>query len=119
VVPSLVYREGRLRNRVVKWDGVVRRLPTEGEGENPIPESFDSMVPVVSLHVAVFDGGGEPLFENFGGVDLAHVFSFVPGDEGGLRLALRVPMLGERRFLREGVEVAFDPYLRSKDAGDW
>jgi hypothetical protein len=119
VVPSLVYREGRLRNRVVKWDGVVRRLPTEGEDENPIPASFEANVPVVSLHVMVFDASGEPLFENYGGVDLAHAFSFEPGEEGGLRVALRDPMLAERRFLREGVEVAFDPYFPRDSAGDW
>jgi hypothetical protein len=41
VIPSLVYREGRLRNLVVKWDGVVRRLPTVEEDPNPIPQSFE------------------------------------------------------------------------------
>jgi len=119
VVPSLIYREGRLRNRVVKWDGVVRRLPTEGEDENPVPESFEAMVPVVSLHGGVSGAGGELLFENYGGVDLAHSFSFEPGDEGGLRIERRDPVLGERRSLREGVEVAFDPYLPRDGVDDW
>jgi hypothetical protein len=125
VVSSLVYREGRLRNRIVKWDGVARRLPAVGEdpalGEeaNPIPESFDALVPVVSLNVMVFDASGELLFENYGGVDLAHSFTFEPGEEGGLRIALRDPLLEERRFLREGVEIAFDPYLPRGDAGEW
>ena len=125
VVPSLVYREGRLRNRLVKWDGVVRRLsavgeePPLGEEAEPIPESFEAMLPVVSLHVMVFGASGELLFENYGGVDLAHSFTFEPGAEGGLRVALRDPVLGERRFLREGVKIAFDPYLPRDGAGEW
>ncbi len=119
VVPSLVYREGRLRNRVVKWDGVVRRLPTVGEDSNPIPQSFEANVPVVSLHVMVFGASGESTFENYGGVDLVHSFRLEPGDEGRLRVELRDPVLGGRRFLREGVEVAFDPYLPRDRVGEW
>jgi len=118
VVPSLVYRKARLRNRVVKWDGVVRR-PTVGEDSEPIPPSLEVSVPVVSLHVMVFDAGGELSFQNYGGVDLAHSFRLEPGDEGGLLVELRHPVLDERRFLREGVEVAFDPYLPRDGVGEW
>jgi hypothetical protein len=118
VVSSLVYRKGRLRNRVVKWDGVVRR-PSVVEDSKPIPPSLEVSVPVVSLHVMVFGASGELSFENYGGVDLAHSFRLDPGDEGGLRIVLRDPVLGERRFLREGVEVAFDPYLPRDRVGAW
>ena len=119
VVPSLVYREGRLRNRIVKWDGVVRRLPSVGEDSKPISPSFEASVPVVSLHVMVFSASGELTFENYGGIDLAHSFRLDPGDEGQLRAELRDPVLGERRFLREGVEAAFDPYLPRDRIGEW
>jgi hypothetical protein len=119
VVPSLVYREGRLRNGVVKWDGVVRRLPPVEDAPKPIPQSFEVSVPVVSLHVMVFGASGELTFENFGGVDLAHSFRLDPGDENQLSIELRDPVLGERRFLREGVEVAFDPYLPRDRVGEW
>lgn len=119
VVPSLVYREGQLANRVVKWDGVVRRLPAVGEESKPVPLSFEGSVPVVSLHLMVFGADGERIFEGYGGVDLAHSLSLDPSDEGQLRADLRDPMLGERSFLREGVEVAFDPYLPRDGVGDW
>lgn len=119
VVASLVYREGRLHNRVVKWDGVVRRLPSVGEDAKPIPPSFELNVPVVSLHVMVFGASGELSFENYGGVDLVHSFRIDPADKGRLRGELRDPVLGERRFLREGVEVAFDPYLPRDGVGAW
>lgn len=127
VVPSLVYRDGRLANRVVKWDGVVRRLPRVGQGEDlgrragpkPIPPSLEVSVPVVSLHVMVFDANGELDFENYGGVDLAHSFSLDPEDGAQLQAELRDPVLAKRSFLREGVEIAFDPYLPRDRVGKW
>ena len=119
VVPSLVYREGRLRNRTVKWDGVVRRLPSVEEDSKPISPSFEASVPVVSLHVMVFGASGEMTFENYGGVDLVHSFTLGPGEEGQLLVELRDPVLGKRRFLREGVEAAFDPYLPRNSIGKW
>lgn len=119
VIPSLIYREGQLRNRIVKWDGVVRRLPRVGEDSKPIPQSFEASVPVVSLHVMVFNANGEMTFENYGGVDLAHSFRLDPGVEGQVHIELRDPVLEERRFLREGVEAAFDPYLPRDSIGEW
>jgi hypothetical protein len=119
VVPSLVYREGRLRNRLVKWDGVVRRLPSAAEEEKAIPQSFETRVPVVSLHVMVFGARGELTFENYGGVDLVHSLSLDPDDESQLRVELLDPVLEVRRFLREGVEAAFDPYLPRGRIGKW
>lgn len=119
VVSSLVYREARLHNRRIKWDGAVR-LIRDGEDEaTPIPESFAASVPAVSLHVMVFNASGELIFENYGGVDLAHALTLEPGEEGGLRAELLDPALGEHRFLREGVELAFDPYLSRERAVDW
>ena len=99
---------------------MVRRLPPVREDAEPIPYSFEAKVPVVSLHVRVFGADGELTFENYGGVDLAHTFLFQRADDGGgLRVELRDPVLGERPFLREGVEVAFDPYLPRGQIGDW
>ncbi len=72
-----------------------------------------------NLHLMVFDAGGELIFENYGGVDLAHEFTLVPGEEGVLRADLRDEVLEEHRFLHEGVELAFDPYLPRPPSTDW
>ena len=119
VVASLVYRDAWLQNQRVKWDGVVRRIRGEEDEPMTVPEVFTATVPAVSLHVMVFDAGGALVFENYGGVDLAHRLTLVSGDEDGLRFDLLDPVLAEHRFLREGVELAFDPYLPRGRVGDW
>jgi len=119
VVSSLVYRKALLKNRRIKWDGAVRGI-RDGEDEaTPIPESFEASVPAVSLHVMVFGATGDLIFENYGGVDLAHALTMAPGDEGGLRAEILDPALGDHRHLREAVELAFDPYLPKERAVDW
>jgi hypothetical protein len=119
VVASIVYREARLRRRLVKWDGVVRRIGDAGEESNRVPESYEGSVSGVSLHVMVFDVGGELIFENYGGLDLAHELSVEPGEEGALGVKVRDRVLGDYRVLREGVELAFEPYFPRPRSADW
>ena len=119
VVPSLVYREAKLSRRRIKWDGVVRRLGKQEDESLRVPESFRGVISAVSLHVMVFGAEGELIFENYGGVDLAHELTLVPGEQGGLRADLRDDVLGEHRHLHEGVELAFEPYLPTPPSTDW
>jgi hypothetical protein len=119
VVSSLVYREAWLRNRRVKWDGAVRRLRKEADESVRVPESFAAAIPAVSLHLMVFDAQGKRVFENYGGVDVAHALTLKPSDEGELHVELLDPVLGEHRFLREGVELAFHPFLPRRRANGW
>ena len=118
VVPSLVYREARLQNLRVKWDGAVRRIDDAEDESRSVPPTFEGSVPAVSLHLMVFDARGERVFENYGGVDLAHVLSFQPGKDE-LIAKLADPVLDEHRFLSEGVALAFEPYLPRTPASDW
>ena len=94
VASSLVYREARLMRGVVKWDGATRRLPRLEDDERRVPNSYGAMVSAVSLHLMVFDAGGELAFEGYGGLDLAHTFSLKPGDAGALVPTLRDDFMG-------------------------
>ncbi len=118
VVPSLVYREARLQNLRVKWDGAVRRIRSGEDEARMVPESFTATVPAVSLHLMIFDASGELIFENYGGIDLAHAFSLEP-KTGELVALLRDAVLAESRWLNEGVELAFEPYLPRAALADW
>lgn len=119
VVPNLVYREARIRavTRKVEWDGVTRRLGVKGhpgpsDGFHWMGDFFGSM-PGVSLHLAVYEDGSAPVFNSFGGIDLIHEadVSSVSGANSSWRWGLKRKPLGDPEALREGVRLAFTPYL--------
>lgn len=119
VVTALVYRKARVGRRLAKWDGVVRRISNGEDQSNRVSESFKGTVPAVSLQVMVFDTGGELIFSNYGGLDLVHVLQLEPGDEGRLSTELKGNVLEEYSALREGVELAFEPYFPRPRSADW
>lgn len=118
VVPSLVYREARLKNLHIKWDGAVRKVRKVEDEEREIPKSFIGSVPAVSLHLMVFDSEGELVFENYGGLDVVHEL-FVDPRKQELVARLSQEILTEHRWLNDGTELAFEPYLPRSELSDW
>jgi len=116
VVPTLVYRKGRLRDGRVRWDGVVRALPVVGgsNAKSPIRRKTGE-VAGVSLHVIVFDEQGTEVFHGVGGLDVAHTAVYIPS-RGGWYLRHREDPFTEPAHVREGVELAFEPYLERRNA---
>jgi hypothetical protein len=117
VAPSLIYREARLRRQYAKWDGAVRKLERPAGDAVEVPESFEGSVPALSLHVMIFNREGELFFEDYSGLDLAHEFTFNP-DNNQLDSRLRDEQLRSGRYLKEGVERAFEPCLQELDSND-
>ena len=127
VVPSLVYREGRIRypSYRVGWDGVERKLQVAGyvhtHGSIYLMSEIRGKMPAVSLHLAVHDARGEEIFDSFGGIDLVHEVDLgTPGRTEDLTqrpeiptwdLRLRRDRLTDLGAIREGVAMAFTPYM--------
>lgn len=119
VMPSLVYRDARMQawSHIAIWDGVKRELHATGEenrdGDVQLMNSFYGKISAVSLHVLVYDAQGGRVFERFGGLDLAHEADvsalYQQKPEGWLRLKDEV--LGDTAAVREGIRIAFYPYL--------
>lgn len=126
IVPSLVYRDARIRDvtREVVWDGVKRQLELSGyvhkHGSIHVMTEVRGKTPAVSLHVAVYETTGAKIFDSFGGLDLVHEVDF--GAPRRQDLDHRIPLpqvefrlkeerLRDRTALREGVAMAFTPYL--------
>ena len=116
IAPSIAYRATKTRDRRVKWDGVFRRMKVvnlSDEAKNKgLARNFTLEIAGVSLHVMVFEPNGDLVFQKYGGLDLAHdvdmtgaEFTMSPG------LSLKEDLLKESDHLREGIAVAFDPYL--------
>ena len=104
IMPNLVYRDGKIRGRFhVVCDGVRRRI----ERRKRIPASLKAMR-CVSLSVMVFDREGAMVFESYGGLDLPVAIDF---EEYRITFPLREDRLTDVTLLREGIGVAFDPYI--------
>jgi hypothetical protein len=116
IAPSIAYRTTKTRDRRVKWDGVFRKVKVvnlSDEAKNKgLARNFTVEIAGVSLHVMVFDPKGDLVFQKYGGLDLAHDVDMA-GAEFTMRpgLLLKEDLLKETDLLREGIGVAFDPYL--------
>jgi hypothetical protein len=111
IAASLIYREARLRRQYAKWDGAVRKIERPGDDAVEVPESFEGNVPALSLHLMIIDRGGELVYEDYSGLDLAHDFAFDP-DGNQLNPQLRDEQLRNGEFLEQGVARAFAPCLQ-------
>jgi hypothetical protein len=127
IAPSLYLREAPVARGYAEWDGVRRLLKVDAEGaENrklvaAVP--FEGVAPAASLHVAVFDGKGEKLQEQLGGLDLiARVFvPRKPDPETGeptVEFLPRDDFFSDPEQLREGIALALTPFLTPIAAGD-
>lgn len=116
IVPSIVYRDTKIRERTIKWDGVFRKMKIVNVSDEARKKGLSRSVSVeiagVSLHVMVFDPGGDLVFQKYGGLDLAHdvdmanvEFTMAP------KLSLKEDLLKDSDYVREGIGEAFAPFL--------
>lgn len=116
ISPSIVYRTTKTRDRTVKWDQVFRKMKVinlSKEAKNKgLGRSLTVAIAGVSLHVMVFDPGGDLIFQKYGGLDLIHDVDMA-GAEFTMshKLSLKTEPLKESDHISEGIGVAFDPYL--------
>ena len=126
IAPDLAMRAGRVRavTRDVDWDGVRRTLEVKGHiGEHGsvwVTTEVRGEMPAVSLHVAVYEPQGSVVFDSFGGLDLIHDAKLNPVTRQDLNQRVPIPTwnwelkrgrLRDAEHLREGVAMAFEPYL--------
>jgi hypothetical protein len=118
IMPSVVYRdtEVKAKQRQVKWDGVIRRYRvinySEKAKKTQLATSIAPVIPGVSLHLVLFSPDGTSIFEKYGGIDLSHDVDLKRSEITMTSdLAFRERLLRDAEYLREGIAVAFDPYL--------
>ena len=120
VLPSLLYRQARIRGQRASWDGVEREMVVEGEEEPPprrhptarVGRGWRGELAGVSLHVLAFRRDGGLVSEAWGGLELAHrAVEPVPGPSGAAILYPREKPFDDLEHLREGVAIALEPFL--------
>jgi hypothetical protein len=123
VMPSVFLHKTRATDGSAGWDGVQRRMEIlnpparpRGGGRNTRAEGvrlggISGDVLVTSVHVLVFSRTGERIFEGRGGIGFAHDVDMSPLAKTGTFALRPRDITGDVDALREGIAIAFDPYL--------
>jgi hypothetical protein len=126
VMPSLILQQSQAFRGEASWDGVSRKMrminaPLKGTGkaDSTITKgianggvSVSGPAWVTSLHVLVFARNGQKVFEGRGGIDFVQQVELI--DEARSWRWVPRPndsLFQDRTLVREGVELAFQPYL--------
>jgi len=127
VFPSLVVRAARVRGELASWDGVDRwvsvprlddQIDTVRDGALQIySHGGTGELAAASLHVAIFEPGGDMRFEGAGGLSLLHDVKRAEGDgSSAFEMARRENPFDDSGELREGISTAFSRHLPSSPA---
>ena len=97
---------------VARWDGVTRKPSLQGPGDG-VTADFDWGMPaaVASLHVSIYNMDLQALFASRGGLDTTEAID-TRSSTG--RFTRRRNILENEDFVREGVELAFHPFIVMK-----
>jgi hypothetical protein len=121
VMPSILLHKTRATDNNASWDGVSRRMQILNAPRRPTGRAQSTLadgiafggisgeVLVTSVHVLIFTREGERVFEGRGGVGFVHDVD-VSVKKNSWSLRVRDPVI-DVDSLREGIAIAFDPYL--------
>lgn len=119
VMPAVIRRDIRVTGSFGQWDGVSRRFPTRnaprwkpGQSGGVVGQGFAGTFMGASLHVMVFTREGSRVFEGRGGLDFVQYADLSMAlEEGRWEMRRRDDFLEDPEVVREGVRLAFTPYL--------
>jgi hypothetical protein len=125
VMPSLLLHKTRALDGGARWDGVRRQMRVVNAPKRPGGRAQSTLaegiayggisgdVMVTSVHVLVFSRTGERVFEGRGGIGFVHDVD-ISMKEWQYHLQVR-DLARDIDELREGIAIAFDPYLPPPD----
>jgi hypothetical protein len=128
VVPSILLHQVRAVSSYAKWDGVERRMKVvgapkkhfSGAAKDTLVDGIENGgisgdVMVTSVHVLVYTREGEKVFEGRGGIAFVHDIDLSHIQKKHLwSYRMRDPVV-DVGSLREGIAIAFHPYLTQPD----
>jgi len=98
---------------VARWDGVTRKPSLQGPGDG-VSADFDwaMLVDVASLQVSIYDMELQRVFASRGGIDATQA---IDSRSSKGRYIRRREILENETFIREGIELAFYPFITSEN----
>jgi hypothetical protein len=126
VMPSIVLHKARATDGGAVWDGVSRqmelvnrpRMPSGGQdtfAEGVASGGVTGDVLVTSVHVLVFSREGQRIFEGRGGFAFVHDADLANAREKWVWKYRLRNLAKDVEEMREGIAIAFDPYLPEAD----
>jgi hypothetical protein len=98
---------------VARWDGVTRKPSLQGPGDG-VSADFDwaMLVDVASLQVSIYDMELQRVFASRGGIDATQA---IDSRSSKGRYIRRREILENETFIREGIELAFYPFINTEN----
>ena len=98
---------------VARWDGVTRKPSLQGPGDG-VSTDFDwaMLVDVASLQVSIYDMELQRVFASRGGIDATQA---IDSRSSKGRYIRRREILENETFIREGIELAFYPFINTEN----
>ena len=98
---------------LARWDGVTRKPSLQGPGDG-VSADFDwsMLVAVASLQISIYNMELQRVFASRGGIDATEA---IDSRSSTGRYIRRRQMLENDTFIREGIELAFYPFIPSKN----
>jgi hypothetical protein len=126
VMPSILLHKVRASYGGASWDGVHRQMEIVNAPSVPNGRAQDTFaegvaqggvsgeVMATSIHVLVFSRAGERIFEGRGGFAFVHDADLANARKRSWSYRLR-DLAADIDAMREGIAIAFDPYLPEAD----
>ena len=97
---------------IARWHGVARKPTLQGPGDG-VSTDFDWSRPAkaASLWVNIYDMELQRVFSSIGGLDMVEA---IDTRSSSGRFVRRRSVLESERYLREGIELAFHPFIPMK-----
>jgi hypothetical protein len=118
VMPSILLHNADGSKGLASWDGVERHMRVVNQPRRDARSGgiqfagLSGELMVTSVHVMVFSRGGEKIFEGRGGIEFIHEVDLGTFEKKRtLQVRLRDDLGRDVDALREGIAIAFDPYL--------
>ena len=98
---------------VARWDGVTRKPAIQGPGDG-VSADFDwaMLVDVASLQISIYDIELKRVFASRGGMDATQA---IDSRSSTGRYIRRREVLASEANIREGIELAFYPFIKSEN----
>jgi len=96
---------------LARWDGVTRKPTMQGPGDGVSTEfDWNTLLDVASLQVSIYDIELQRVFASRGGLDATEA---IDSRSSSGRYIRRREILENETFIREGIELAFYPFIKS------